>query len=783
MAEYEHLPLLRAEVNRERRKRQGFGSAPKRDYRAHGLTVRTQLEAAVNELRRRLPAGVDPSLILRVRMEGTTAEDAWEAAGLTVLSVDADKTLVLFSSDEEMSEFRQRLAAYQGGPPAGQVSAPYTGLVACIREVGTIRPEDRIGPLLRAESFVRPDDFADDETYSIDLELWDLGTRALRETKVQQIDAYLQNEGGELLDRYLGTSLTLLRIRARGATVKGLLDVPDVAALDLPPMPDAGISDLLELPLEAFPAPEPPPEGAPSITVVDTGLTAAHPLLAPAVGETIGVPPMIRADDTNGHGTGVAGIAVYGDVRAHAEARRFRPDIWVHSAKVVNDAGRFDERLLVASQIRHAIEHFHAIHGCRVFNLSLGDRRLVYGGGKVGSWAAALDELARELDVVIVVSAGNLEYVPPPGEDVESHLIRFPGYLIEDASRIVEPANAAIALTVGSIVHAAGVPSEEYYGVSMQPVGSADEPSPFTRCGPGVGGSMKPDLCDYGGNLMFDGVARRVSTTWPQTSLLTLNSHYLDNLFTTAAGTSYSTPRVAFKAAHALRLFPDASANLIRALLASSAIIPAAAIERLRPLGPDACLRVCGLGVPDLVRAATSDDNRVIQYADATIALDRFLVYEVPIPDEFLATHGRRHIQVTLAFDPPVRHTRIDYLGTRMSFRLVRGASLDEVIEFYRRRMEIEGPVPEMLDRNNCKLTPGPNSREAGTLQRAAMVMQNKPSRDYGDTYYLVVRCERRWADEADSPQRFAAVVDLSHQAQIPLYARLQERVRLRVRA
>lgn len=784
MAEYQHLPLPRAEVNLERRRRPGFGSTPSRDHRAHGRRVRTQVDAAVDELRRRpLPVGVDPSLILRVRMEGTTAESAWEDAGLTILSVDADKTLVLFSSDQEMTEFRRRVEAYQAGPPPGQAGAPYIGLVAAIADVGTIRPADRIGPLLRAEGFVRPDDFADDDTYSVDVELWDLGTRALRENKVRQIDSYVQSEFGEVTDRYLGTGLTLLRVRARGATIKRLLDVPDVATLDLPPTPDAVITELLDLTIAEFPPPQPPPADAPSITIVDTGLTAAHPLLASAVGETIGVPPMLRDDDTNGHGTKVAGIAVYGDVRAQAEARLFRPEIRLNSAKVVNDAGRFDDRLLVASQMRQALAHFHANRGCRVFNISLGDRRLVYAGSKVGPWAAALDELARELDVVIVVSAGNLEYAIPEGETVESHLFRYPDYLIEAASRIVEPANAAIALTVGSIAHAAGVPPADYHGVAMQPVSGVDEPSPFTRCGPGVGGSMKPDLSDYGGNLMFDGVTRRVSDLWPETSLLTLNNRYLDNLFTTATGTSYSAPRVAFKAAQLLRRFPDASANLIRALLASSATIPPSAIERLQPLGPDASSRVCGLGIPDLVRAATSDDNRVILYSDATIALDQFLVYEVPIPEEFLVTRGRRHIQVTLAFDPPVRHTRIDYLGTRMSFRLVRGAALDEVVDFYRRRAKADGPVPNRPARFDCKLKPGPNDRDSGTLQRATFVMQNNASHNYGDTYYLVVRCERKWAAEVDSPQRFAVVVDLSHQAEIQLYVRLQARVRQRARA
>ena len=105
--------------------------------------------------------------------------------------------------------------------------------------------------------------------------------------------------------------------------------------------------------------------------------------------------------------------------------------------------------------------------------------------------------------------------------------------------------------------------------------------------------------------------------------------------------------------------------------------------KRLKPLGVDAIARVSGHGVPNLVRAATSDEGRVVLYAEDRINLDRFFVYELPVPDEFVQTAGNRYIKITLAFDPPTRHTRVDYLGTTMSFRLIRGASLDEIVEYF----------------------------------------------------------------------------------------------------
>jgi hypothetical protein len=89
-------------------------------------------------------------------------------------------------------------------------------------------------------------------------------------------------------------------------------------------------------------------------------------------------------------------------------------------------------------------------------------------------------------------------------------------------------------------------------------------------------------------------------------------------------------------------------------------------------LGGDAVRAVCGHGLVDLERAAFSDDARVTLYAEDELALDHFAVYRIPIPEAFQAGNGERCIRVTLAFDPPVRHTRTDYAGVGMSFRVSR---------------------------------------------------------------------------------------------------------------
>ena len=118
-----------------------------------------------------------------------------------------------------------------------------------------------------------------------------------------------------------------------------------------------------------------------------------------------------------------------------------------------------------------------------------------------------------------------------------------------------------------------------------------------------------------------------------------------------------------------------------------------------------------------------------------------------------------------------------------MSFRLVRGKSLDWVREHYRKRnKEVEGVHPDLEGKYDCSFDIRSTIRERGTLQRGTFVMKNNPAPEYGDTYYLVVRCERQWFPDEFATQRFAVVVELSHTEDVRLYERMRERVTIRVR-
>jgi len=763
MPEHPHLILPRANINIDRRKKPGYGSRPARDYVAHTDLVRNAVEEVIAHRQQQIAAGeINPSLIVRIRTVGVIPNEEWERIGLVVLGTNDDQSVILFSSDNDLQEFQRRLNEYARGIPEGQVNPQYNNLFAAIEEIGVLRPIDRIGSRLISNGITTSDDFIEEQEYRLDVELWDFDNQINRGFRINEIEARVVEKGGSITDRYIGKYLTIFRIVGTGLIIRSLLNNDDVRMVDLPPSPDDTTSDLLELTIQDFPDVPEPHENAPSIGIIDSGITTAHPFLRSAMRTAIGIPAALGFNDLKGHGTNVAGIALYGNVQTCVDNRSFIPTLTIHSVKVVNDQGRFDDILLIHSQMRQAVEVLSEA-GCRIINISLGDPKNIYANGKIGSWAAVLDELCREFNIVIVVSTGNYKHLPTDGNH-DSHLTDYPSYLLKPKSRLLEPATAVIPLTVGSISHSDSIPANAVGNVGIQPVAGIDEPSPFTRSGPSIGRVMKPDLCDYGGNLIFDGVTQGVKHI-DQGSILTLNHNYLTRLLKATIGTSIAAPAVAFKAAQVLATFPTASANLIRALLASSASIPKATEDRILQAGlnTDALRNVCGFGIANLGKAITSDDNRVVLYADSTIGLDKFYVYEIPIPTEFSTTAGKRNIQVTLAFDPPTRYTRVDYLGTRMSFRLIRGRSLESVIEHYRQRSVDDGPIPDMDSKYDCKFEPKVTIRDRGTLQKGIFTMARNPDPAYGETYYLAVRCEKKWSTENSEPQRFAVVVEMSH--------------------
>lgn len=776
MPQYDHLQLVRVPENLDRRK---TGRPPPLPHRegGHGRAVRQGIDGAVKEQRQqRPPEFVDPSLVLKVEMNGLSLEDEWDKVGLRLLSNDQDNTLILFSSTEDLTEFREKLEAYDGPIPDGQQGRRYAGFINRIETIATIQPNDRLGGRLQERGFTDVTDFQDDELYVVDIDLWDFGSPQARRNKADEIGTFVEAREGKVFDTYVGPSLTIIRIQATGSVIRPILSVPEVANADLPPQPDLEARPIVEMALNEIPPVTPVPENAPIIGIIDSGINA-HPLLDGVLVASEAFPPELGNADVWGHGTRVGGTAVYGDLREQFAAGRFSKSARLVSAKIITDNGQFHERRTLPKLMREVFQRLTEAHGCRIFVISLGDSRSWFERGRVGPWAMTLDELARELDVLIFVSAGNRH--PRSGNAVEQGVTEYPQYLLEQANRIFEPSGAANVVTVGSLSHASGIAVHHGDNAHVQAITTGPhEPAPFSRIGPGAAGIVKPDFVDFGGTMIFDAVTASLRTApqVPEAGIMTLNHDFVRQLFTSGRGTSYSAPALARKAALLLQRYPNASANLIRALLAGAASWPDEAIQRLAAIDTAGKFQILGNGYVDPLKAAYSDDHRVVYFADDRLDIDKFAIYRVPIPAEF-KTGGKRTIRISLAYDPPVRRTRAEYLGVKMDFRLIRGSSIADVSSHFRSYAGEEGNHTDMPNRYNCDLKPGPQHRAGNTLQTAE-VSFSKDTLEYGDEYYLVVRCIGGWAEE-EFQQRFSIVLELKHQAGVQLYSRLRPRARV----
>jgi len=151
----DHLELPRATRPLPRRLR-GRGRPPSRENKEeHGGHLLDETDEVLVEFSDRArPTGITPTLVFRLKMQrgADIDEQMLHRMGLYVISREPDKTVVVFSSDEALDEFRRYLGEYAGRIPEGHGYA----FLAAIDDVLPLTSEDRVGRLLRDEPLHPP---------------------------------------------------------------------------------------------------------------------------------------------------------------------------------------------------------------------------------------------------------------------------------------------------------------------------------------------------------------------------------------------------------------------------------------------------------------------------------------------------------------------------------------------------------------------------------------------------------------------------------------------------
>lgn len=809
MSQFEHLELPRTSIELPRRARGGGGFGSRRSDRgSHGRQLLNQISGLTQRSKQKTsPFRLNPKLIFKIKLspDGTLQESALSPLGLTLLAQEpkANKAIVVFTSDEELTQFRSRLEAYSG---ISDSEYEY-GHLDAIEALVPLEPSDRIGRLLELEPIQVS------ELAALDLELWHTGDRTEMNKYLDDLDQVLRSWSDDsamrISDRYVGEYLCIARIKVVPEVLTLLLEEEFVKEIDRRPKPNFETPAEYNIPLSDFPEVNSPPEQNCGILVVDSGVQRGHPLIAPALGEAEIFPDSAREfitggpDDgdekTGGHGTGVSGIAIYGDVSQSVKDRLFQPTAWLFSARVTDHNNEYDPDSLLENQLDDAIQYFTQNYGnCKVINISLGDSRLAFRDGqKQFRLAAKIDEIAYEFqhkNLVFVISAGNLPYEAGSGEHLRTN---YPNYLLDQAAQIIEPATSAISLTVGSLSLGTGSLRNPEDAQTQAIARVCGYPSPFTRGGFGVDGMIKPDLVDFGGDLVVEG--SRVIPNEAGVSILTLAKNSTGSMFRAYCGTSFAAPRVANMAAQLFTQFPNATSNLIRALIINSATLPAEIPHVLQ--GDDTAqsrerLRIYGYGQPDLFRAKYSAENyTVLLEDDVQIPVGSFQIFEIPpLPEEYLRTEGTRILSISLAFDPPTRPTRGDsYLGVTMEFNLFKNLDKESIIgAFVKASRETsteeftEISLEELKKQHPGKgitvdLSPGSRLRNKGCLQRGQVKISSRARGFDQQPLYLVLSCARKWAKQGEvDMQRYALVVSINHSnPEVDLYNQLKLRTQI----
>ena len=710
------------------------------------------------------------------------------------------RVLVQFPSRDNLSQLEEEADRYRGHSsgsavlPTGLRSRFFNGL----ERVRGLSREDRTGNRLQSSGF------PSQPTFAIDVDLWHPGTRDGARKVLQDIRRICQDRGGRVTDDLHTTSLVLARISADRALTERLLELDIVAQVNLPP----------QLP-EAYPglfrtvSPLPPsaaPDGdEPTIGVIDSGVIAGHSLLRGWILDELDLSDEGTIVDRHGHGTQVAGLAVYGDVANCIETGRWEPRCLVASAKVLR-RDPFDDRQTVFPEQRRpealvdeAIRHLHRERGCRVFNLSLGNRDDIYDGGRQFAWAEVLDRLANELDIVIVVAVGNnpAPIIPTTGPTREAFQAAVRDAMLSNPlGRITNPSTSAIAVSVGSIAR-----SEEPHTPSSLAGAPAGAPAPFSRVGPGYASkpsrrSVKPDFVAYGGNLAVQNFAGP-SPRWIDRDLhlgeptTRLNSDGGRDL-TAVTGTSFSAPHVSHAAAWALQVIAEdrgvATANAARALLGVAAETPPCGDGWLPDWDSNGGwdrLNLVGFGMINGDRVRESLDNDLCLIASDRLEDDRWHLYELRVPPAFLAGRGERGVTVALAYDPPVRSSRRDYLARTMWVEVLKGLTVDEVLR-YRAPNRGAAKQPPITGSAILDLKPARTALQWSTLQVRRKRWSRAPhlptsGKDDDPVLHVLVGSQSRFVHGGDHVQRYSVALRFWHTDEfVSLYQEFRARVRVR---
>lgn len=450
---------------------------------------------------------------------------------------------------------------------------------------------------------------------------------------------------------------TLSEIRKARPCAVGLTDLPGLEQ-----------EEWIEEALERI---EWPSDDSPAVCLIDTGVNRAHPLIEPLLSDqdsnTV-FPDGDASDDRfENHGTPMAGLAAYGDLRnLMLSTESWQQLHKLESVRLIHGSYRTDPENYGAVTIQAvATPEIISPNRPRVFCMAItapGPNT----SGNPSAWSSAIDMLASGTDAeesiprVILLSAGN----------VRKHPNNYRYSADNEDAPIEDPAQAWNAITVGAITERTHIEEDDDEAQRSRSIAPSHGLSPFSRTSHKwrPDWPIGPDIVMEGGNL---GQAEDGSfLNFNSLQLLSTGSTFRLRPIVRFNATSAATALAARIAARITERYPEYRPETVRGLLVHGARWPEDLLARTN-LDPyeagntervEEVIRSYGYGIVDEERVLNSLNNQATLIAENVIQpyrgtwndakLNECHIYELPWPKSLLESNPDHNatLRVSLSY-------------------------------------------------------------------------------------------------------------------------------------
>ncbi|MBB4402914.1 MULTISPECIES: S8 family peptidase [Rhizobium/Agrobacterium group] len=541
------------------------------------------------------------------------------------------------------------------------------------------------------------------------------------------------------------------------------------------------------------------------ITLLDRGVTRAHPLIQPALSaaDRHAAEAAWDVNDFVGHGTQLAGLALFGDLSTALQTTL--PITIGHrleSAKIIPDAGHNPHHLL-GTVTRKGINAAEAAAvRRRTFCLASTTEDDTPHDGAPTSWSSEIDQLAsgasglQRRQRLILVSAGNSDQNAFTGGNylaVSDH----------PDNELESPAQAWNAISVGAFTQKVTLPPEEP-GVCVAPLGDL-APSSRTASWQSYW-PIKPDVVYEGGNWFMHGAPPPMKH--PALAPLTTHHQYPAQAFTTCGETSAATALASRDITALWSDYPELWPETVRAIFVSSARWTNRMLSHVpqQPSKTDLGIlfRRYGYGVPDMDRARRSASNALTLIVEDTIQPykksatknaehihNELKLFELPWPVKELRRLGAIEVKLRISLSTfilpnpsePARGNKYRYASHNLRFKLNRPN--EKPGAFIRRISKIAEQTDEGTIEEPDGWMFGPNRRDVGSLQIDQLTCA---ASDLARRNLIAVHPVTGWWKAKSIPDphnynaRFALIIEIdAGSAPAELYAEVQAAIANRV--